>query len=138
MKVLMVEPEKMAYEAIIGDDLKSMQSVVGGDIEAVYPYNEPVAIVCNGEGKLEHLPFNRALRDEEGKIYDVIAGKFFICGLGKENFVSLPPELMEKFKGKFQEPEVFAFINGHVYSKKVSEQYIETQKRVKERSEHER
>ena len=81
MNVLMVEPGKAPYETQIGDDLQSMQSVVGGYIQAVYPYEEPVALICNEDGKLDGLPLNRALRDSDGDIYDIVAGNFFIVGL---------------------------------------------------------
>ena len=60
MNVLMVEPGKAPYETQIGDDLQSMQSVVGGYIQAVYPYEEPVALICCESGKLDGLPLNRA------------------------------------------------------------------------------
>lgn len=112
MKVLMVEPERPAYEAEIGSDLKSMQQVVGGTIEAVYPYEDSVALICNDEGKLTGLPLNRALRDEDGEMYDIVAGTFFVVGLGEEDFTSLSPDLMEKYKAKFQNAEIFANING--------------------------
>ena len=65
MNVLMVEPGKAPYETQIGDDLQSMQAAVGGYIQAVYPYEEPVALICNEDGKLNRLPLNRALRDSE-------------------------------------------------------------------------
>lgn len=37
MKVLMVEPGKVPHETEIESGLKSLQSAVGGDIQAVYP-----------------------------------------------------------------------------------------------------
>ena len=77
MNVLMVEPGKAPYEMQIGDDLRSMQAAVGGYIQAVYPYEEPVALICNEDGKMDGLPLNRALRDSDGDIYDIVAGKFF-------------------------------------------------------------
>ena len=43
----MVESGKTPYEMQIGDDLQSMQAVVGGYIQAVYPFEQPVALVCN-------------------------------------------------------------------------------------------
>ena len=52
MNVLMVEPGKAPYETQIGDDLQSMQALVGGYIQAVYPYEEPVALIANESGKL--------------------------------------------------------------------------------------
>ena len=39
---------------------------------AIYPYEDPVALVCNEEGKREGLPLNRALRDEDGDIYSFL------------------------------------------------------------------
>ena len=114
MNVLMVEPGKVPYETDIGDGLEAMQKAVGGCIQAVYPYEESVALVCNEEGKIEGLPLNRALRTEDGEIYDIIAGKFFICGLGEENFCSITPELAEKFKEKFKHPETFTKLFGKI------------------------
>ena len=58
MKVLMVEPGKSPYAAEIESGLKSLQAAVGGDIQAVYPYEDPVALICNDEGKLMGLPLN--------------------------------------------------------------------------------
>ena len=51
---------------------ESLQHEVGGYIEAIYPCEDPVALVCNEEGKLEGLPLNRALRDEDGDIYSFL------------------------------------------------------------------
>ncbi|MGI5848499.1 MAG: DUF3846 domain-containing protein [Christensenellales bacterium] len=48
------------------------------------------------------MPLNRALRDAAGNIYDIIAGIFFICGLSEDNFTSLSPEHMEKFKASLK------------------------------------
>ena len=102
MDVLIVEPEKAPRMASINGDLNSLQQVVGGYIEAVYPYDDPVAIVCHEEGKLIGLPLNRKLED-----YDIIAGTFIVCGLGEEDFDSLSPELAEKYREKFADPEIF-------------------------------
>lgn len=73
MRILLVEPGKAPRPTEIGDGLESMQVVVGGSIQAVYPFEEPVALVCNDEGKLLGLPLNRVLRLDTGEIYDVIA-----------------------------------------------------------------
>ena len=59
--------------------LESMQKIVDGSIQAIYPFDEPVALICNEEGKLLNLPLNRALRDDKGNIYDIISGTFFLC-----------------------------------------------------------
>ena len=73
----------------------------------VYPFEDPVAIVCNEEGKINGMPLNRALRDESGKVYDVLSGTFFICGLTDDSFGSLSPEMMQKYEKFFHYPEVF-------------------------------
>ena len=86
MKVLMVEPGKSPYAAEIESGLKSLQAAVGGDIQAVYPYEDPVALICNDEGKLMGLPLNRALFDDDGHVYDIVSGNFLIVGLGEEAF----------------------------------------------------
>ena len=39
-----------------------------GYIEAIYPYDDPVALICGEEAKLEGKPLNRALRDEDGTL----------------------------------------------------------------------
>ena len=70
--VLIVEPGKEPYVKEIASGLESLQHEVGGYIEAIYPYEDPAALVCNEEGKLESLPLNRALRDENGDIYSFL------------------------------------------------------------------
>lgn len=100
MEVLLVEPGKEARIAEIGSDLKSLQAAVGGYIEAAYFFDDPVALICNEEGKVYGLPYNRAVRDEAGKVQDIIAGPFFVCGLGEDDFCSLPKELQTKYLDK--------------------------------------
>ena len=84
MRVLLVEPGKAARPVEMKNDLHEMQQMVGGPIQALYPWEEPVAIVCNDEGKNMGLPLNRVLEN-----YDIIAGAFFVCGIQGENFSSL-------------------------------------------------
>ena len=104
MKVIIVEPGKFARIDEIETGLESYQHVVGGYIQMVYPWNDPVAIVCNEEGKIEGLPLNRAMTDENDHVWDIIAGTFFICGLGEEDCDSLSDELAEKYLQIFRNP----------------------------------
>ena len=110
--VLVVEPEKKPYVKEIGADLAALQAEVGGYIQAVYPYEEPVALVMDEEAKLIGKPLNRALRDEDGDIYDIVAGKFFVVGLGESDFMSLDQKYIEKFSELFKTPEMFMRLNG--------------------------
>jgi hypothetical protein len=107
IQLVICEPGKVARVTTIKNDLISLQKMVGGYIEAVYPYEDPVAIVCNEEGKNEELEPNRSLQDDNGKIYDIIAGTFLMVGLGEEDFASLSKELQEKYQKLFAQPEVF-------------------------------
>lgn len=47
MKVLVVRPMEMPEVQEIDHTLSAMQKLVGGTIQAVYPFDEPVALVCN-------------------------------------------------------------------------------------------
>ena len=58
MQVVIVEPEKKPVVQNIDNTLTSMQQIVGGTIQAVYPFEEPVALICNDEGKPLNLPLN--------------------------------------------------------------------------------
>ena len=116
MKILLVEPEKAPERIEISGDLESMQQIVGGSIQAIYPFDEPIALICNEEGKLNGLPLNRALRDEDGKIYDVITGTFFLCGAPseEESFSSLTDNQLEELEIRFHTPELFLRLNGRL------------------------
>ena len=114
MTVLVVEPMKKPYVKEIDPGLHSLQAEVGGDIGAVYPFRDPVALVCNDEGKLIGLDLNRGLRDENGELYDIMAGTFLVVGLGEEDFASLSPELAQKYMEHFQQPEQFISLGGQI------------------------
>ena len=47
MKVLMVQPGEIPHETDIESGLGSLQAAVDGPIQAVYPYEDPVALICN-------------------------------------------------------------------------------------------
>ena len=115
IRVLLVKPMQPPLVAEIPADLKGLQKTVGGYIEAIYPYPDAeIALVCDEEGKLSGKPLNRALRDEDGHIYDIVAGDFFICDASGENFGSLSDEQIQRFTKEFQTPEVFVKINGEI------------------------
>ena len=51
MRILFVEPNADPRAIEIDGSLASMQALVGGLIEAVYPFSDPVALICNDEGR---------------------------------------------------------------------------------------
>ena len=117
MRVLVVEPERRPEVKEIDGSLKSMQDIVGGLIQSIPLSDDPaVALVCHDEGKLLKLPANRGLRDENGQIYDIICGTFFLCGVpaDSDHFDSLTPEQIERYRERFYTPEMFWGVNGHI------------------------
>jgi len=103
--VIAVEPGKKPYVTEIPHTLESLQKEVSGDIQAIFPYEDAVSIICAESGKMMGMPFNRALRDEDGHIYDVLVGNFLIVGLGDGNFTSIPDELISKYMKIFDTTE---------------------------------
>ena len=113
--VVLCDPGKKARVTTVKNDLKALQNMVDGPIECVYPYG----IICDEEGKLEQLEPNRSLRDDQGKIYDVIAGRFMVVGLGYDDFDSLSDALCEKYVKLFEYPELFYREGNEIKSIKV-------------------
>ena len=111
MKVLIVEPLKAPYTADIDGSLDSMQNIVGGLIQVIYPFNDPVALICNDEGKLMGLPLNRPLADDDGSIYDIIAGTFFLCAAptDSDSFDSLTEEQISKYTDHYKSQMVIGW-----------------------------
>ena len=107
LEVLLVKPGQYAEMTTIDAGLSSMQEIVGGNIQAVNFFDEPVTLVCHEEGKINGMELNRAIKDDNGTVIDIIAGTFFVCGVGDENFTSLPPEHRAKFEKMFKNPEAF-------------------------------
>ena len=112
MHVLIMKPRKSPHVAEIDGSLKSMQEIVGGYIEAICPFADKVAIVCNEEGKLKpDTEWNRLIPE----CNDVIKGTFFICGVEGEEFTDLSPELAEKYRNYFRYPPIRIDENGSIH-----------------------
>jgi len=102
VRVLIVEPRKTPRRADIPHTLRDMQQTVGGYIEIVTPFDDPVVLVCDEEGKLKGYELNRAI---VGK--DIIAGTFFLAGVEGEDLTDLSDDLVEKYEALFWSPQVF-------------------------------
>ena len=114
LRVIVCRPGEVAEIVEIEDDLESMQELVGGLIEPYDPFYsetdpryENVILVCNEEGNLSQMPPSRAIVDEDGHVMDIIAGPFFLCyaPVESEKFLSMPPDLEEEFRKKYELPE---------------------------------
>ena len=110
MKVVLVEPGKASVITEIEHSLEAMQKAVGGLIEPFYAYEDKgVVIICNEEGKLKNpVVFNRTMfsnpGDTESDIVDIIAGTFFVCKIGEENFEGFVDEKEAEYWQKIFEP----------------------------------
>ena len=103
IRVLVVEPMEPPRVETIPNTLEAKQQIVGGLIQAIYPYPENVSVVCNDEGKLIGLPLNRRI----GR--DIIAGNFIVCGVDNRNasFSSLTDAQIKRYQEKFSKIELF-------------------------------
>ena len=103
IRVLVVEPNMLPYEKVIPNRLKDKQELVGGNIEYTRVDNDESALlICNEEGKILGLPYNRDIG------HDVIAGTFIMVGddpdIGEDR--SLTDEQVEKYKAKFDRDSI--------------------------------
>lgn len=114
MTVLVVEPMKEPYVKTIHTGLEYLQSEVGGMIEAAYPFEDNVGLIMNEEGKLEGLPLNRGLFDEDGHLYDIVAGTFMVVGLTEDDFGSLTPEQIAKYTEVYKQPQTFIRLGNEI------------------------
>ena len=135
IKVLLVEPEERPKVVEIGTELEDLQHAVGGDIEVVYPFEDRVGLIVNEEGKLIGLPLNRALRDENNEVYDIIAGSFLVAGLTEDNFGSLTEEQISKFEGLFHQPETFVKMGRSIMAIPVPEEVLQMRDAVRAKEE---
>lgn len=95
IRILLIEPGKDPREENIEHSLSTFQNIVGGYIEAL-EFGE-VILICNEEGKILNLPFNRDLG------CDVIFGNIILVGSNKlGDFISLTDNQIEKYKKKFE------------------------------------
>lgn len=114
IRVVLLEPGKVARAVEIDAALENMQKIVGGLIEPYYPFEEEVCIVCNDEGKINGMPPNRSVKNEDGVMLDFIFGAAFICDCSGENFGSLSDEQLTRYKKQFRYPEQLIKLNGEI------------------------
>ena len=64
--MVIVEPHKPAYEALVEDSLESLQRAVKGYIEITYPFDDNAMVIGNEEAKLIGMEGNRRVN---GSVY---------------------------------------------------------------------
>lgn len=114
MRAIKVEAHKSAVVVEIGNSLDDLQKAVDGYIEIIYPFSDAVGLLCNEEAKLNGLELNRALYDADGNIYDIVAGTFYVVGLGEEDLTDLTDEMTAKYLEIYKTPQSFYISDGHI------------------------
>ena len=124
--VVALQPGKKAEIVTIPNNLAALQKFVGNGnadslIEAFYPWQEAVCVVCNEEGKLNGMQLNRAVYNDDGAMVDIIAGPAFIADCSGEDFGSLSEEQQQRYLQMFHDPEIFIRIGNDIKAIKVQE-----------------
>ena len=114
MKVILLEPGKLARVTEIKPNLSDMQAVVKGDIEPAYFFDDPVCLICNEEGKINGMRLNRGVYDDQKQLVDIIAGPAFLCRDAGDHFDSLTDDLIKKYSEQFKYPERFIRMDGEL------------------------
>lgn len=117
MEALYIEVGKCPRKVEIDGSLKSMQKLVGGFIECAY-YFPDVVLVCNGEGMIQGMPFNRVIQ-KDGQALAAICGNFFLCEADGDNLISISEQNAEKYTKIFLHPEVLTKSGTNLYVMKL-------------------
>ena len=65
IRVVLLEPGKLARVTEIENSLRGIQHAVGGNFETINVPGEDALLICNREGKEMGLPLNRAIREAD-------------------------------------------------------------------------
>ena len=99
-RMLVIEPHKAPYEAVIPDELESLQEAVGGYIEITYPFEDNAIVISNEESKLIGMDGNRRVNDQ------IYAGPMLISADdGSGELADLADKQIAKYTEMFRYPE---------------------------------
>lgn len=99
-RMVIIEPHKPAYEALIEDNLEALQRAVRGYIEITYPFDDNAMIIGNEEAKLIGMEGNRRVN---GSVY---AGPLLIAADdGEGGTTDLTDEQVRQYREMFAVPE---------------------------------
>lgn len=112
IKVLLVDPMETPKIQEIDPSYEKIQQLIGAStLQEVYPWTDPVALICDDCGKLNGSLPNRILYDGKGMPYDIIMGRFLVAGVSPDEFVNLSDLLICKYSSRFYFPDFADFIN---------------------------
>lgn len=106
MRIVLCRANEDAIITDVDNNYEVSSALVGGLIECIYPFDDNVVLVCNDEGKLNGMPFNRYLKHDNGVPYEAIMGDFFIVGDNLDgDFTDLTEAQAETYKKIFLHPD---------------------------------
>ena len=107
IKVLKISPLK-SPKVIEVSGLEDMYKEIGCSlVQEIYPFSDPIAIICDDEGKINGQFPNRCLWDDNQNVYDIICGPFLVVGTNDDEWCDLSDEEIEKYTQRFSDPELF-------------------------------
>ena len=110
MVVLIKRPGSSAEVIKIDNKLATLQKLVEGPIECVYPFKNALGLIVNEEGKIQGKEPNFALV-MNGEIYDFVAGTALIVGLTVDDFTDIPQDLIDDIQTALNESKIHCIIN---------------------------
>ncbi len=99
IRVIIKRPKEQPFMTVIENDLKRLQSIVGGYIETV-TIAEDLVIICNEERKLKDMPENCNICGVD------FVGPIIFVGVAKEEFANIPitySKFRDLFKNLYEE-----------------------------------
>ncbi len=118
IRVILMEPGKLAKVTELVYSIKELKKVVGGKVEIVYPFSDSVGIAYNADGIFKKLPQNRGIYDGYEDPLEIILGTAFICNCSEKYLDNLSDEQIEKYMKLFKYPERFYRDKGMMIGKK--------------------
>ncbi|MDO4647175.1 MAG: DUF3846 domain-containing protein [Eubacteriales bacterium] len=110
-RIVVIRPMEVPEVQYFDDKKDSLNDIVEGYLEAIYPFQAPHRALClfvNEEGKLLHLPPNRVLTDQDGRVYDILQGNMCVVAHDSEGEMrDLTDEEVEAVFKRFGKREMF-------------------------------
>jgi len=86
LKAIVIKPSKYAQVKDINPTYSTFRTLVGGNIEMTYPFeDEYLAVISNEEAKLLDLAPNRAIRRDDGTVVDIYCGTMVVVALAPKS-----------------------------------------------------
>ena len=116
------------YFGEIQNTLEAKQACVGGYIEVI-SIDGVIDLICNEEGKILHLPVNRALIDDNDEVLDVIVGDILVVRNNDEgDFVDVHENDLEIITKHLRPCQIIGERGGYTVVRIMTEEELEVWK----------